>query len=208
MSGDVSVGGGIHGNAIALVSSVSQVGGVNQRGAGGVDLGHKGTTRTCALEGPIGRGKVGGKGSPGDVGAAGQVHSDTIALVFGTTSEIGGVSQSGAIRTELSDKSIAVAATDRLEGSGSRGEVERLGQASHIGVTGSVDRDCVAVVVAAATQISRVNQSAAVGAEFRYKSIRTNRRGEMGLNSIRCWEVWRIRRSCDIGAAGRIHGHA
>src|SRR5947209_1276854 len=85
---------GIDRDAPALViGTAAEVGGVDQRGAGGVQLRHEGVKAAAGsrLEGTGGRREVGRDGEARHVGIATGIDRDAQALVSATAAEVGGV---------------------------------------------------------------------------------------------------------------------
>src|SRR5439155_12837492 len=95
----VSVAAGVHGDAEAVVNATpAEVGGVDEPGAGGIELGHEGVFGAAegGLEGAGGRGEVGRAGEARHVGVAEGVHGDAEAVVNATPAQVGGVDQHSA----------------------------------------------------------------------------------------------------------------
>ena len=128
---------------VAVVSRVAaEVGGVDEGGAGRVQLGHEGVAaaRVGGLE-RIGGGEVGRIGVARDVGVSGGVHGDAVAAVVAAAAEVGGVDEGGAGRVQLGHEGVgrrrALAAWSGLGG----GEVGRVGVARDVGVPRAVHGD-------------------------------------------------------------------
>src|SRR5580700_5664125 len=112
----------IHRNAPGNIGgAATYIGGVNQRRAGGVDLGDDGVpiASVGCLEGAGRRRKSAGDGVAGDVRAARAIDGDAVArtshVVTAAAAEIGGVNQSGSRRSDLGDESVPVASESGLQ---------------------------------------------------------------------------------------------
>src|SRR5437868_2527187 len=112
------------------------------------------------LEGPRGGREVRRACVPGHISVAGGLQRDSQATVVVTAPEIGRIEQARAGGIELRYKGVAAGAcgiysgvrgtmVGRLEGPRGGREVRRVRAAGHISVAGLVDRDSVALVVAA-----------------------------------------------------------
>src|SRR5439155_688762 len=115
----VGVAAGVHGDAEAVVNvTPAEVGGVDEHGAGGIELGHEGVFGAAegGLEGAGGRGEGGGIGEARHVGVAEGVHGDAEAVVNATPAEVGGVDEPGAGGIELGYEGVFGAAEGGLEG--------------------------------------------------------------------------------------------
>ena len=97
MTRHVSVAGGVHGDAVALVKAVAaEIGGVDEGGACRVELRHEGVGLAAAegrLEGPRRRWEVAGTSETRHVGVPHGVDGDAEALVTATALEVGGVGE-------------------------------------------------------------------------------------------------------------------
>src|SRR5206468_113636 len=92
----VGVAEGVHGDAEAVVNATpAEVGGVDEPGAGGIELGHERVFGAAegGLEGAGGRGEVGGTSEARHVGVAEGVHGDAEAVVNAAPAEVGGVDE-------------------------------------------------------------------------------------------------------------------
>src|SRR5439155_1156585 len=170
----VSVAAGVHGDTEAVVDTTpAQVGGVDEEGAGGIELGHEGVFGAAegGLEGAGGRGEVGGKGNPRHVGVAAGVHGDAEALVNVTPAEVGGVDEPSAGGIELGHEGVFGAADSGLEGAGGRGEVGGKGNPRHVGVAAGVHGDAEALVNATPAEVCRVAELSASGIELGHEGV-------------------------------------
>ena len=92
-------------------------------------------------------GKSGGVGVAGDVGAAGGIDRDPVALVVAASAEVGRVDEARAVRSELAHEGVAemeavdVVIEGGLEGAGRGREVRRVGGPGDVGAAGGIDRD-------------------------------------------------------------------
>src|SRR6266571_86898 len=77
--------------------TAAEVGGVDQSGAGGIELRDKGVAATTTaerwLEGAQGRREIGGTGGPADVGVPGSIHGNGDTEVIPTGAKVGGVEE-------------------------------------------------------------------------------------------------------------------
>src|SRR5439155_7538601 len=111
-----------------FTSTATEISGVDERRAGGVELRHEGAfgAADCGLEGPRRRREVGreGKASKAShVGVAQGVHGDPEASVKASAPEEGRVEEGGASGIELRHEGVAAAAAEgALEGRCRRGE--------------------------------------------------------------------------------------
>jgi hypothetical protein len=90
---DVRIAGGVNGNRVGVIPvTSSEIGGVDQGGAGRVELGDEGVTGPCKrpLIGIL-SGEVGGIGIACDVRIAGGVDGNGTGEIIVASSEIGGV---------------------------------------------------------------------------------------------------------------------
>src|SRR5438093_12877253 len=93
----------------------TQVGGVDEGGAQGVDLRHEDMGLAApegGLESPRGRREVSRRGGSYHVGVAGGVQGDSIGDVIATSAEVGGVDEGGARGIELRDEGVATGDKD------------------------------------------------------------------------------------------------
>ena len=168
---------GVHGNGSAPGRVIStEVGRVDEGGAGGIEFRHEAGAATWAgaagLEGPRRRREVGGDGEPRHVSVAQSVHGDPARPVQGTPPDVGGVGESRASGSKLRHKGVPGAAAEgRLEGPGRRREVGGVGDPRHVSVARGVHGDPVAPLIAAAPQVGGVDEAGASGIEFRHESI-------------------------------------
>ncbi len=91
-----------------LRAAAPQVGGIDQRGARGIQHRHesiRGATAKAGLSG-MARREVGGCGYARHVGVAGGVHGDAGAVVGVAATQISRIDQRGAVRLELRDENI------------------------------------------------------------------------------------------------------
>ena len=99
----VGVAAGVEGNAkpriavfIADVSAAAQVGGVDQRGSGRVQLSYEsvaiGGAQGC-LNGAGGSGENGGRSGAGYIGVAAGINGDAVARSAADAAQVGGVEQ-------------------------------------------------------------------------------------------------------------------
>jgi hypothetical protein len=110
---DVDVAGGVDCHGIA---TTVQVGGVDQRRAGAVQLADKAPADT-GLEGTRGGREIGGTSDARDIGVTRGIDRYVPPLVGATSAQVGGVEQGRAGGVQLADKSIEiVAAESGLEG--------------------------------------------------------------------------------------------
>src|SRR5438067_8625183 len=110
--------------------------------------------------------EVGGRGAPGDVGAARCVHRDAISSIVaavtphGAAAQERGVDPGGARRVHFAHEGVVTPAhVIRLVGVDGR-EPYGICTARYVGVAGAVYRDTVAGVRAFAAQEGRVHQAA------------------------------------------------
>src|SRR5207247_3980729 len=97
----------------------TQVGGVDEGGAQGVDLRHEDMGLAApegGLESPRSRREVSRRGGAYHVGVARGVQGDPRATVFATSAEIGGVDEGGPSGIQLHDEGISIHAKDAAEG--------------------------------------------------------------------------------------------
>src|SRR5439155_5778387 len=92
----------------------------------------------------------------------------------------------------------------RLDGARGRGEVWRLGPASHVGAAGSVHRDPEALVQAAAAEKGGVDQGRAGGVELHHEGIEDAAEG-LPDGARGRGEVRREGEARDVGIAGGIN---
>src|SRR5206468_3869760 len=126
------VTGRVHGDVETLIfAAAAQVGGVDQRGSRGVELGDEGISfedrsgvapAVSPLERSRGCREVGRASVARQVGVAGRVHSDPRARLIAAAAEVGGVDQRGAGCIELRHTCVGEAAIawDGLKGPGGR----------------------------------------------------------------------------------------
>src|SRR6266571_7779202 len=146
--------------------TAAEVGGVDQSGAGGIELRDKGVAATTTaerwLEGAQGRREIGGTGGPADVGVPGSIHGNGDTIVISTAAQVGGVDQSGAGGIELRDEGVTdiaeAPATSRLEGPRGRRELGRVGRANHVGVAGGVHGDAPTEVIPTGAKVGGVEE--------------------------------------------------
>src|SRR5437667_11742710 len=105
----------------------TQVGGVDEGGAQGVDLRHEDMGLAApegGLESPRGRREVSRRGGSYHVGVAGGVHGDSIGEVIATSAEEGGVDEGGPRGIELRDEGVSAVDKDVVgaAGGGLRGD--------------------------------------------------------------------------------------
>jgi len=97
-SGYVDVPGGVHGDIRAIiVSAATEVGSIDKRGVGGIQLGHEGiegAAAVCPLEGTY-RKEVRRSGRAHDIGVASGVNSNAATEILSTAAEVRGVGQDG-----------------------------------------------------------------------------------------------------------------
>src|SRR5207247_5399611 len=133
------------------------VSGVDQRGAGGAELGNEGVA-FAAVRGPgsscRGR-KVVRKGLAGDVGVARGIHRDADSLIGAAAAQVGRVDNRTA-GTVLGDEGVSVAAISRAVGPGRSLEGAPRRESRHVSVAGGIRRNAVSLVEVGASQISRV----------------------------------------------------
>src|SRR5262249_31591462 len=154
----------IYGDAHALVQpAATQVGGIDEGGAIGRELRHKGVkgAAECRLQGTD-RGEVGGEGVPGDVGGASAIHGDGTAFIEAAAAQVGGIDEGGAIGRELRHKGVKEAAECRLQGM-DRGEVAGVGEPGDVGGASAIHGDGIAPLVPAATQVGGIDEGGAIG---------------------------------------------
>src|SRR5262249_10170040 len=143
---------------------------VHQGRAGGVDLRDEGVAEAeiRRLDGVLDR-EVRRAGLAGDVRVVGGVYGGVQAAVGAAAAEVGGVDQRGAARIELRDERVAGPDVARLDGVLNR-EVRRARLAGDVGVADRVDRDIGPLVLAAAAEVGRVQQSVARGIDLRHEA--------------------------------------
>src|SRR5437588_2231289 len=98
----------VHGDALApVVAGASEVGGIDEAGAAGIELRYEGVDATPGgrLVGPRRRWEVLGESGTRHIGAARTVYGDPVALIGVAASEIGGIDR-GAARVELGHKDV------------------------------------------------------------------------------------------------------
>src|SRR6202011_4312340 len=177
----VNLAGSVDGNAKAeVVAGATQVGGVDQRAALFIQLGHQSIPvemeRTsavkCLLKGVRSRGVVGRVGESGYVGLAGGVHNDGIGIVIERATHIGGVHQGGVAGIQLGYENVVRAtAVDCLEGPRGRGKVCGVRIPCDIGRAGPIDRDGSAGVEACTAQIGGIDQGGASSIQLRDEGV-------------------------------------
>src|SRR5208337_839995 len=170
---DVSVPRRVHRDAVAVAAgTTAQVGGVEERAPGGIQLGHKGVYAAdqAGLDW-VGGGEIGRAGPARDVSVARAVRRDAVALVRIDAAQVGcGAAQEGGVdkRTpggiQLGHKGVGgtggatanAGALDRVGG----GEIDRVGPARDVSVARTVCRDAAARVLFAAAQGGGVDERA------------------------------------------------
>src|SRR6267143_1430430 len=151
----VSVAEAVHrdGEAPPLTAASPEIGGIEEGGAGGVELRYEGVAAAGerGLEGSRGDREVGRGGAARHVGVAEAVHRDAeAAALTPAPAEIGGIDECGAGGVELRYEGVGVATAERgLEGPQVGREVGRAGAARHIGVAESVHRDAPTLITPA-----------------------------------------------------------
>ncbi len=163
---DVGHARGVEGDGLrAVVGGAAEEGGVERAAAGGVELGDEavpggvGGVAERRQEG-VGGGEVGRPGHADDVGVAGGVQGDGLAVVVGGAAEVGRVDECGAGGIEFGDVGVPAPAGGGLVGV-DEGEVEVAaapGEAGEVGVARGIDGDALAVVVGGAAEVGRVGE--------------------------------------------------
>ena len=112
-----------------------------------VELRHEGVVAPVEgrVEGARGRREVRRGRGPGQVGVAGAVQRDAVAVVGAASAQVGGVAEGGAARVELRHEGVGCAVVGRVEGARGRREVAEVVH-RQVGAAGAVERDAVAVV--------------------------------------------------------------
>ena len=121
-AGHVSAAGAIHRDAIGrVITRPAQVGGVNQVGAGGVELGHDGVTESSqrGLNG-VGYREIPRGGPTADGGVGGGIDGDAGAKVGAAPAKVGRVNQRHAVGAELAHKKVGLATIPGLHRVGHR----------------------------------------------------------------------------------------
>ena len=220
----VGVARAVHGDALAtVVTAAPEEGGVDEGGAGGIELRREGgatvyrTAIAEGLEGPGCRREVGGSGAPRHVGVARAVHGDAVAEVIATPAEVGGVDEGGAGGIEFRHEGgtttvLRTVGAGRLEGSGRRREVGGGGRPSYIGVARAVHGDALAPFVTVSPEVGRIDEGGTGGTNLRYEGVRPNITDAAAEHRLegprRRWEVPGGGDACHVGAARAVHGDA
>src|SRR5207247_1065398 len=120
---DVGVACAVEREAVAVVAAASaQKAGIEEGGAARVKLRHERviTAVVGRVEGASGRREVRGTRAPGEVGAAGSINREGVALVAAASAsaQVGGVAEGGPARVDLRHEGVERAAKGRVEGAG------------------------------------------------------------------------------------------
>ena len=208
---DIGVAGGIHGEASTLVQATSTyVGGVHERGSGGVQLRHVGVVDTTEgrLEGPGGCREVRRTDPPCDIGVAGGIYGQTVDSFGAASTYVGGVHERGSGGVQLRHEDIGATIGRRLEGPWCRREVRgevRRGDACHISIAGSVHRDVSTAFSPTSPEVGGVDERGAGGVQLRHEAIhRTTTEG--CLERTRGCRKARPSGARDIGIARGVQG--
>src|ERR1700733_248321 len=99
-------------------AAAAEIGGVDQRIAGWVQLGGKGILRAleAGLKSPLGRWKVRGEGGSDDVSASGCIHFDLIRGFIVAAAQVGGEEDRTGRAIHLGDEVLRHAAVGWLRG--------------------------------------------------------------------------------------------
>src|SRR5262249_18674794 len=143
-------------------AAAAEVRRVDPAGGGGVQLGHEGVLGPAqrALQGEGGGREVGGLGEAGDVGVAGAVQRNAVALVRAGAAQEGAVEHGGPRRIHLDHEGVLGPEAPRVgrlhhAGGGREGGV-RGGAAGDVGVVGAVEGDAGADFIAGAADVGEV----------------------------------------------------
>src|SRR5208337_2585428 len=88
------------------------------------------------------------------------------------------------------------------------GEIGRASGARHVGISGGINGDAVAIIPAAAAQVGGVDQGRAGGIQLRHERSVIPHGLVERLKRVRGGEVGRISPTCHVGVAGGIDGDA
>src|SRR5205823_13663699 len=96
-SRNVGVCAGVHGDRVACVTAAAaEIGGVDEGGAGGIELRHEGVPAAAAVGCRRRRREVAGVGFTRHEGVAGRVHRNAEACLSAAAAEVGGVNEGAA----------------------------------------------------------------------------------------------------------------
>ena len=148
----------------------------------------------------------------GDVNAARSVEGDAIWDVHRQATEVGGIDERRTERVKFCDEAFLPAIVDRLVDTWRHGEVDGLGHARHVSVTGGVRFDVVGGLVICAAEVGGVGDYAN-RIELRDEGVAFFCRAAVAAigsleGSGRDGEVRRVGRATHVDVAGGVHRRA
>ena len=209
----VGVAGGIHGDAVAnVIPAAAEVAGVEERRAGGVQLGDEGVgvAATVMREVRADRdreGRLTGIRIPGHVGVAGGIHGDAVALFVGAAAEVASVEERRAGGVHLGDEGVVAAVKREVRADRDReGRLIGFRIPGHVGVAGAVHGDAPGFVIRVPADVTAVEERSAGGVHLGDERFTTAVIREIRAHGDR--EVGRVRISGHVGIADAVHGDA
>ena len=205
---DVGVPGGIRRDGGPVGQSrAAQISGVLSL-AGSAYFHHKSVAFATARLQRVQRRKIRRLRLAGHVNVPGRVQRDPGGGIVRNASKIGCIDQSGACGVQLGHEAvIRTAAIILLERARRGGEVDGSRISGNMRFAGRIHGDSGAVVVAASSQKSRVNQPVAARVQFKNEGFAlTHETGSQRATGDR--KISRICEAGNVGVACRIHRHA